>query len=107
MLQNIHYYGNIYYVLQISVFFGTLERRRLKAGTMDVDAEDGRIYLPKRLREKYGDRFELVDRGDRLVLIPIDEDPPEGLREEAQGTDKSVAELKNDALAAALEDAGR
>jgi hypothetical protein len=24
---------------------------------MDVDAEDGHIYLPKRLREKYGERF--------------------------------------------------
>lgn len=41
---------------------------------MDVNAEDGRIYLPKRLREKFGHRFELVDRGDRLVLIPIAED---------------------------------
>jgi len=30
---------------------------------MDIDAEDGRIYLPKRLREKFGDQFELVDRG--------------------------------------------
>lgn len=74
---------------------------------MDVDAEDGRIYLPKRLREKYGDRFELVDRGDRLVLIPIDDDPLEALRAEAGDTDKTVAELKDDALAQALEDAGR
>lgn len=74
---------------------------------MDVDAEDGRIYLPKRLREKYGDRFELVDRGDRLVLIPIDDDPLAALREEARGTEKSVAELKAGALTEALEDAGR
>lgn len=74
---------------------------------MDVDAEDGRIYVPKRLREKYGDRFELVDRGDRLVLVPIDDDPLEALREEARGTDKSVAELKQGALAQALEDAGK
>ena len=74
---------------------------------MDVDAEDGRIYLPKRLREKYGDRFELVDRGDRLVLIPIDEDPLAALREEARGTEKSVEELTDGALAQALEDAGR
>lgn len=74
---------------------------------MDVDAEDGRIYLPKRFREKYGDRFELVDRGDRLVLIPVDEDPLAGLREEARGSEKSVTELKDGALAQALEDAGR
>lgn len=79
---------------------------RRQSGRMDVDAGDGRIYLPKRLREKYGHRFELVDRGDRLVLIPVDEDPLEGLREEARGTEKSVAELKEGALAQALEDAG-
>lgn len=73
---------------------------------MDVDADDGRIYLPKRLREKYGDRFELVDRGDRLVLIPVAEDPLAALREEANATEKSVAELKDAALEQALEDAG-
>lgn len=75
--------------------------------TMDVDAEDGRIYLPKQLREKFGDRFELVDRGDRLVLIPIAEDPLAALREEARETDKTVAELKESALQEALEEAGR
>ena len=73
---------------------------------MEIDTEDGRIYLPKRLREKYGHRFELVDRGDRLVLIPLDEDPLAALREEARGTEKTVAELKEGALAQALEDAG-
>lgn len=73
---------------------------------MEIDAEDGRIYLPKRLREKHGHRFELVDRGDRLVLIPLDEDPLAALREEARGTEKTVAELKEGALAQALEDAG-
>lgn len=74
---------------------------------MDVDAEDGRIYLPKRLREKFGDRFQLVDRGDRLVLIPIDDDPLEALREEARETDRSVAELKERALEEAMDEAGR
>lgn len=73
---------------------------------MDVDAGDGRIYLPKRLREKYGEAFELVDRGDRLVLIPIDDDPLEALREEVRSSEKSVAELKDAALTQALEDAG-
>lgn len=79
---------------------------RYGSSRMDVDAEDGRIYLPKQLREKYGERFELVDRGDRLVLIPIDEDPLEALREEVRASEKSVAELKDAALAQALEDAG-
>lgn len=80
---------------------------RRQCSSMDVDAGDGRIYLPKRLREKYGHRFELVDRGDRIVLIPVHEDPLAGLREEVQGTEKSVEELKEGALAQALEDAGR
>lgn len=74
---------------------------------MDVDAEDGRIYLPKRLREKFGHRFQLVDRGDRIVLIPLADDPLEALREEASGTDRSVEELRERALEAALEQAGR
>jgi bifunctional DNA-binding transcriptional regulator/antitoxin component of YhaV-PrlF toxin-antitoxin module len=73
---------------------------------MDVDAEDGRIYLPKRLREKFGERFELIDRGDRLVLIPIDDDPLAALRDEVRSSEKSVAELTDAALAQALEDAG-
>lgn len=74
---------------------------------MDVDATDGRIYLPKRLREKYGARFELIDRGDRLVLVPVAENPLEALRAEARETTKSKAELKTAALEQALEDAGR
>ena len=65
---------------------------------MDIDAEDGRIYLPKRLREKFGDQFELVDRGDRLVLVPVAEDPLEALREEFQDVDASAEELKRGAL---------
>jgi bifunctional DNA-binding transcriptional regulator/antitoxin component of YhaV-PrlF toxin-antitoxin module len=65
---------------------------------MDVDAEDGRICLPKHLREKFGHRFELVDRGDRLVLVPVAEDPLEALREEFQDVDASPEELKQGAL---------
>jgi hypothetical protein len=61
---------------------------------MEVSADDGRIYLSKRLREKFGRRFELVDRGDRLVLIPLDEDPLEALREEFADVDKTVSELR-------------
>lgn len=74
---------------------------------MEVDAEDGRIYLSKQLREKFGDRFELVDRGDRLVLIPLDDDPLAALREEFADVDASVPDLRQDAREGALEDAGR
>lgn len=70
---------------------------------MKVDAGDGRISIPKRLHEKFGDQFQLVDRGDRLVLISVAADPLAALREEARGTDRSVAELKE----RALDEAGR
>jgi bifunctional DNA-binding transcriptional regulator/antitoxin component of YhaV-PrlF toxin-antitoxin module len=74
---------------------------------MEVDADDGRIYVPKRLRKKFGDRFELVDRGDRLVLIPLSDDPLSTLREEFTDVDESVAELRESAREEAVEDAGR
>lgn len=74
---------------------------------MRVTAEDGRIYLPKDLRERFGERFELIDRGDTLVLVPIADDPLATLRAEAAGSEKSVEELKDGALAEALEEAGR
>lgn len=73
---------------------------------MHVDAKDGRIYLPKQLREKFGSSFELVDRGDRLVLVPVADDPLAALREEARTTDKTVEELKESALEEALDEAG-
>lgn len=73
---------------------------------MEVDAEDGRIYLPKELREKFGDRFELIDRGDRLVLLPVADDPLEALREEFAGVEKSADELAAGALREGLDEAG-
>ena len=73
---------------------------------MKVDIEDGCIPLPEDTREKYGSRFELVDRGDKLVLVPVADDPLEALREEFEGTDKSVEELKESALKEAFEEAG-
>lgn len=73
---------------------------------MDVDASDGRIYLPKALREEYGDRFRLVERGDQLVLLPVAEDPLAALRAEFADVDRSVEALKREARSGAIEDAG-
>jgi bifunctional DNA-binding transcriptional regulator/antitoxin component of YhaV-PrlF toxin-antitoxin module len=73
---------------------------------MEVDATDGRIYLPKELREKYGDQFRLVERGEQLVLLPVSEDPLAALREEFADVDKSVEDLRDDARSSAIEDAG-
>lgn len=74
---------------------------------MRVTASDGRVYLPKEIREKFGEKFELLDRGDRLVLIPLPEDPLAALREEVGETDRTVDELKAGALAEALDEAGQ
>jgi bifunctional DNA-binding transcriptional regulator/antitoxin component of YhaV-PrlF toxin-antitoxin module len=74
---------------------------------MEVEADGGRIYLPKDLRDRLGERFELVDRGEDLLLVPIPDDPLEALREEWGDVDESVAELTRDADEQAEEDAGR
>ena len=73
---------------------------------MPTSAEDGRIYLPKELREKYGDRFHIVEKGDKIVLVPVSDDPLGALREEFEGIDKSASELKDEALNEGLEEAG-
>lgn len=74
---------------------------------MEVRADDGRIYLPKQLREKFGERFELVDRGDQLVLIPVADDPLAALRAEFADVEASASELRERAREDALDDVGR
>ena len=74
---------------------------------MKVDADDGRIYLPKETRDRMGTEFELIDRGDKIILIPIEEDPLEAMRDEVGDIDKSVEELKKGAMETAMEEAGR
>jgi hypothetical protein len=43
----------------------------------------GRLYLSSELRQKYGEKFHVVEYRDRIELIPIDEDPVEAIREAA------------------------
>jgi len=74
---------------------------------MKIEAEGGRIYLPKETREKHGEKFEMIDRGDKIVLFPIPDDPLEALREEVGETDKSARELVEEAREAMIEQAGR
>ncbi|QZP36637.1 AbrB/MazE/SpoVT family DNA-binding domain-containing protein [Halobaculum magnesiiphilum] len=74
---------------------------------MRVDAADGRIYLPKSLREEFGDRFELVEREDRLLLIPVADDPLAALREEFRDVEGSADELAAAAEEEAIEEARR
>ena len=74
---------------------------------MVTSAEDGRVYIPKDLREKLGEKFHVVDKGDKIVLVPVSDDPLQSLRDEFEGVEKSVEDLKEDALEKAMEEAGK
>jgi bifunctional DNA-binding transcriptional regulator/antitoxin component of YhaV-PrlF toxin-antitoxin module len=52
--------------------------------TVDVD-DRGRIYVPKDVREDYGKKFRIVRLKDSIKLIPVDEDPVEGLKQAMKG----------------------
>lgn len=63
-------------------------------GFATVD-DRGRLYLPKELREQYGERFRVVRLHDGIKLIPVSGDPLEGLRRVlAPIADRSIGELK-------------
>lgn len=74
---------------------------------MKVDADDGRIYLPKDTRERMGTKYELIDRGDKIILLPVPDDPLEELQEEWRDVEKSAKELKKEALKEGMDQAGR
>lgn len=73
-----------------------------------AEADDrGRIVIPHEMREKHGDRYRVVELDDRIELIPLDDDPIDGLRAAVGDAfdDKSIAEIKREARTAAREDA--
>jgi bifunctional DNA-binding transcriptional regulator/antitoxin component of YhaV-PrlF toxin-antitoxin module len=47
----------------------------------------GKIYLPKYIREDLGERVRVVKLESGIKVIPIDEDPVEGLREATDGAE--------------------
>lgn len=72
-----------------------------------VADDRGRIVIPHEIRERHGDRYRVVELENRVELIPLANDPIEGLRgavgDAFDGT--SIADIKRDAREAALEDA--
>lgn len=69
--------------------------------------ERGRLYLPKEVRERFGDEYRIVELPTHVALFPVDEDPLEGARAavgEALQED-SVADLTKEARTAASADA--
>lgn len=43
--------------------------------------ERGRLYLPKHVRDRYGEQYRIVELPGHVALLPVDEDPLEGLHE--------------------------
>lgn len=74
--------------------------------TAETD-DRGRIVIPREIREKHGDRYRVVELRDRVELIPIGDDPIEGLRDAVGNAfdETSIAEIKRDARGAAELDA--
>ena len=71
---------------------------------MVTETDDrGRVYLSKELRDRHGNRFRVVDRPGRIVLIPVDEDPLAAISDAVGDAfaGKSIAELKREAREAA------
>jgi bifunctional DNA-binding transcriptional regulator/antitoxin component of YhaV-PrlF toxin-antitoxin module len=67
----------------------------------------GRLTLPKEIRERYGDRYHIVQLHDGIKLIPVEDDPLAALRSEFADVEKTVDELREDARNAAIDEAGR
>lgn len=75
---------------------------------MSVETDShGRLYLPSELRQKYGEKFHVVEYEDRIELIPIDEDPLQAVRDEIGDAleGKSKEELREEALERAKQEA--
>jgi len=67
----------------------------------------GRLTLPKNVRDRYGDRYHIVELHDGIKLVPVADDPLDVLRDEFAAVEKSAEELREAGRAGALEEAGR
>lgn len=71
----------------------------------------GQTTIPKHLREKYGlgegDEVTYIDLGDQIILLPKPRNPVEALKKIRVETEKTVPEIKKEALDAAIHDASR
>ena len=68
---------------------------------MSVETDShGRLYLSAELRQKYGEKFHVVEYEDRLELIPIDEYPLQAVRDEIGDAldGESIEGLQEEAL---------
>jgi bifunctional DNA-binding transcriptional regulator/antitoxin component of YhaV-PrlF toxin-antitoxin module len=59
--------------------------------------ERGRLYLPKDVRDRFGDRYRIVELPTHVALFPVDEDPLAGVR---AAVDDAFADTDTDDLKA-------
>lgn len=57
----------------------------------------GRLYIPKDVREKYGEKYHIVTYENRIELIPVADDPLAAVREAAGDLrDASIEDVRDD-----------
>ena len=74
--------------------------------------KQGRLYIPKEVREKYGERYHIVTYEDRIELIPVADDPLAAVRAAAgelrdASVDEIRADIEDEAQAEARSESGR
>jgi len=71
--------------------------------------ERGRIYLPKDVRERFGETYRIVELPSHVALFPVDDDPLEGIRTAVGDAfeGERVDDLKERARASIAESARR
>lgn len=66
----------------------------------------GRLYIPKEIREKYGEKYHIVQYEDRIELIPVADDPLVAVRAAAgELREASIEDVRADIEAEAKADA--
>lgn len=78
-----------------------------KRGSYATETDkQGRLYIPKEVREQYGERYHIVTYEDRIELIPVADDTLEVVRAAAgELRDASVEEIREEIEAEARTDA--
>lgn len=77
------------------------DTRILSGDTVDIlegksdEFSNNSGVIPHEMREKHGDRYRVVELKDRIGLLPLKEDPIEGLRDAVGDVfdEKSIEEI--------------
>lgn len=64
--------------------------------SIETDGQ-GRLYIPKELRDQYGEKYHVVAYEDRIELLPVADDPLAAVRAAAgELRDASIEEIRAD-----------